>query len=49
MAHEFFEKAEEQAHATRDFLGQWNYAFAGHPLMGFPFMRMAQRTLRTTQ
>jgi hypothetical protein len=49
MAQEFFEKAEEQAHATQDFLGQWNKAFAGYPLMGFPFMRIAQRTLRTTQ
>jgi hypothetical protein len=49
MAQGFFEKAEEQAHATHDFLGQWNKAFAGYPLMGFPFVRMAQRTLRTTQ
>lgn len=49
MAQEFFGKAEEQVHATRDFLGQWNKAFAGSPLMGFPFMRMAQRTLRTTR
>jgi hypothetical protein len=49
MAQEFFEKAEEQAHATQDLLGQWNKAFAGYPLMGFPFMRMAQRTLGTTQ
>jgi hypothetical protein len=49
MAQEFFEKAEEQAHATQDLLGQWNKAFAGYPLMSFPFMRMAQRTLRTTQ
>jgi hypothetical protein len=49
VAQEFFEKAEEQAHATQDFLGQWNKAFAGYPLMGFPFMRTAQRVLRTTQ
>jgi hypothetical protein len=49
MAQEFFEKVEDQAHATQDFLGQWSKAFAGDPLVGFPFMRMAQRTLRTTQ
>jgi allophanate hydrolase subunit 2 len=49
MAQEFFEKAEEQAHASQEFLVQWNKAFVGYPLMGFPLMRMAQRTLRTTQ
>jgi hypothetical protein len=49
MAQEFFEKAEEQAHTTQEFLGQWNKAFAGYPLMGFPFMRTAQRALRITQ
>ncbi len=49
LAQEFFEKVEDQAHATQDFLGQWSKAFAGYPLMGFPFMRMAQRTLGTTQ
>jgi hypothetical protein len=49
IAQEFFEKAEEQAHVTQDLLDQWNKAFAGYPLMGSPFVRMAQRTLRTTQ
>ncbi len=49
LAQEFFEKVEDQAHATQDFLGQWSKAFADYPLMGFPFMRMAQRTFGTTQ
>jgi hypothetical protein len=49
MAQEFFNKAEDQAYATQDFLGQWSKAFAGFPSMGFPFMRMAQRTVTNTQ
>jgi hypothetical protein len=35
MAQEFFEKAEDQAHAYQDFFGQW-----GLPFMSFPFARM---------
>jgi len=49
MAQEFFNKAEDQAYATQDFLGQWSKAFAGFPSMGFPFMRMSQRTVTNTQ
>jgi hypothetical protein len=35
MTQEVFEKAEDQAHAYKEFLGQW-----GFPFMGFPFVRM---------
>jgi hypothetical protein len=35
MTQEVFEKAEDQAHAYKDFFGQW-----GFPFMGFPFIRM---------
>jgi hypothetical protein len=49
MAQVFFNKAEDQAHATQTFLDQWSKAFAGSPSMGFPFMRMAQRAVTNTQ
>ena len=35
MVQEFFEKAEDQARAYQDFIGQW-----GFPFMTFPFVRM---------
>jgi hypothetical protein len=35
MAQEFFERAEDQAHAYQDFFGQW-----GFPFVGFPFVQM---------
>jgi hypothetical protein len=35
MVQEFFEKAEEQAYAYRDFFGQWAV-----PFMSFPFVRI---------
>ena len=35
IAQQFFERAEDQAHAYQDFFGQW-----GSPFMGFPFARM---------
>jgi hypothetical protein len=49
MAQQFFNKAEDQAQATQTFLDQWSKAFAGHPSTGFPFMRMAQKTVTNTQ
>jgi hypothetical protein len=49
MSQQFFNKAEDQAHATQTFLDQWSKAFAGYPSMGFPFMRMAQKTVTNTQ
>jgi bZIP Maf transcription factor len=36
MAQQFFEKAEDQAHAYQDFFGQW-----GFPFTSFPFVRMS--------
>jgi hypothetical protein len=44
MAQVFFNKVEDQAHATQTFLDQWSRAFAGSP-----FMRMAQRAVTNTQ
>ena len=35
MTQAVFEKAEDQAHAYRDFVGQWGFSF-----MSFPFVRM---------
>jgi hypothetical protein len=35
VAEEFFKRAEDQAHAYQDFLGQW-----GFPFMSFPFVRV---------
>jgi hypothetical protein len=49
MAQVFFNKVEDQAHATQTFLDQWSKALAGSPSMGFPFMRMAQRAVTNTQ
>ncbi len=49
MAQQFFNKAEDQAQATQTILDQWSKAFAGHPSMGFPFMRIAQKTVTNTQ
>jgi hypothetical protein len=37
MTREFVEKAEEQAHAYRDFMGQWGFPFASLPFARVPY------------
>jgi hypothetical protein len=37
MTQEVFEKAEDQAHAYQDFLGQWSSPFMSFPLVRMPY------------